>query len=120
MEPEILQKLLESVAAGDVSPSSALDKLKYFDFEQVGDFAKIDHHRTLRTGFPEVIWGPGKTPDQIAQIIEAMRERVSVVMATRIKPAVYAQLQEKVADLRYYQAARICAITPTAIEPQYP
>jgi len=52
MEPEILQKLLESVAAGDVSPSSALDKLKYFDFEQVGDFAKIDHHRTLRTGFP--------------------------------------------------------------------
>ena len=60
MEPEILQKLLESVAAGDISPIAALDKLKHFDFEQVGDFAKIDHHRTLRTGFPEVIWRRGK------------------------------------------------------------
>src|SRR4028119_1624353 len=117
-QPEALHSLLEAVAAGEVSPTVALTKLKNFAFEPVGNFAKIDHHRTLRTGFPEVIWGPGKTPDQIAQIIEAMRTRGSVVMATRIEPAVYAQLQEKVVDLRYYPTARICAITPTAIEPQ--
>lgn len=119
-QPEALRSLLEAVAAGEVNPAAALDKLKHFAYEPVGDFARIDHHRTLRTGFPEVIWGPGKTPDQIAQIIEAMRTRGSVVMATRIEPAVYAQLQEKVADLYYYPTARICAIAPTAIEPQYP
>jgi len=120
MEPEILQKLLESVAAGDVSPSSALDKLKYFDFEQVGDFAKIDHHRTLRTGFPEVIWGPGKTPDQIVEIIEAMRGRNPAVMATRIEPEVFEQLQQKIPDLSYYQKARICAISANSPTPQHP
>ena len=120
MEPEILQKLLESVAAGDVSPSSALDKLKYFDFEQVGDFAKIDHHRTLRTGFPEVIWGPGKTPDQIVEIIEAMRGRNPAVMATRIELEVFEQLQQKIPDLCYYQKARICAISANSPSPQHP
>ncbi|MEG4632571.1 nickel pincer cofactor biosynthesis protein LarB [Microcoleus sp. AR_TQ3_B6] len=120
MEPEILQKLLESVAAGDVSPSSALEKLKYFDFEQVGDFAKIDHHRTLRTGFPEVIWGPGKTPDQIVEIIEAMRGRNPAVMATRIELEVFEQLQQKIPDLCYYQKARICAISANSPTPQHP
>ncbi len=120
MEPEILQKLLESVAAGDVSPISALDKLKYFDFEQVGDFAKIDHHRTLRTGFPEVIWRLGKTPDQIVEIIEAMRGRNPAVMATRIELEVFEQLQQKIPDLCYYHKARICAISANSPTPQHP
>ena len=118
-QSEALRSLLESVAHGNVSPSVALEKLKHFAYEPVGEFARIDHHRALRTGFPEVIWGPGKTPDQIAQIMEVMRESGSVVMATRIEPAVYAQLEEKVADLQYYPSARICAIAPTALEPQY-
>lgn len=118
-QPEALQILLAAVAAGDVSPEAALEKLKHFAFEPVGDFAKIDHHRTLRTGFPEVIWGPGKTPEQIAGIMEAMRQRNPIVMATRIEPAVYAQLQEKVAGLQYYPSARICAISPATLEPQY-
>ncbi len=118
-QPEALRSLLEAVATGNITPAAALEKLKDFAYEPVGEFAKIDHHRTLRTGFPEVIWGSGKTPDQIAQIMEVMRDRGSVVMATRIEPAVYAQL-EKVPDLHYYPAARICAIAPAAIEPQYP
>jgi NCAIR mutase (PurE)-related protein len=120
IQPEALRSLLESVAAGEVNPAVALEKLKHFAYEPVGEFARIDHHRTLRTGFPEVIWGPGKTPDQIAQIMEAMRLRAPVVMATRIETAVYAQLEEKVAGLQYYPSARICAISPAQIEPQYP
>lgn len=119
-QPEALRSLLESVANGDVSPSVALEKLKHFSYEPVGEFARIDHHRTLRTGFPEVIWGLGKTPDQIAQIMQVMRNSGSVVMATLIEPAVYAQLEEKVTGLKYYPSARICAITPAALEPQYP
>ncbi|NMG18714.1 nickel pincer cofactor biosynthesis protein LarB [Brasilonema bromeliae] len=115
-----LRSLLESVANGNVTPDGALEKLKHLAYEPVGDFAKVDHHRALRTGFPEVIWGPGKTPDQIAQIMEAMRQRNSVVMATRIEPDVFATLETKVQGLRYYNLARICAITPPTIEPQYP
>lgn len=118
-QPEALRSLLESVAAGEVNPAAALEKLKHFAFEPVEDFARIDHHRSLRTGFPEVIWGPGKTPEQIAAIMEAMRQHNPVVMATRIEPSVYSQLQEKVVGLKYYQLARICAIVPPTIEPQF-
>lgn len=118
-QPEALHSLLEAVASGNLSPTAALEKLKNFAYEPVGDFAKIDHHRTLRTGFPEVIWGPGKTPEQIAQIMEAMRLRNPVVMATRIEPDVFAKLQEKVPDVQYYPMARICAIAPNTLEPRY-
>lgn len=115
-----LQNLLESVAAGEVNPAVALEKLKHLAYEPVGDFARIDHDRTRRTGFPEVIWGQDKTPTQIAQIMEAMRLRNPVVMATRIEGTVYTQLETKVAGLQYYPSARICALTSATIEPQYP
>lgn len=109
-QPEVLKNLLSAVASGKVSPDDALDQLKHLDYEPVGGFAHIDHHRALRTGFPEVIWGLGKTPDQIAQIMEAMRDRTTVVMATRIEPPVYDRIREKVPDAEYYSMARICAL----------
>ena len=119
-QPESLPHLLQAVAQGEISPEAALDKLKHLDYEPVSEFAKIDHHRALRTGFPEVIWGLGKTPDQIAQIMEVMRHHNPVVIATRIAPEVYATLQVQVSGLRYYERARICAIAPPTVEPQYP
>ena len=111
-DPDALKELLQAVAAGEVNPDLALEKLKYLAFEPVEDFAKIDHHRQLRTGFPEVIWGPGKTPTQIAQIMAAMRrsQGTTTIMATRIEPDVYEQLQAQIADLHYYPVARICAL----------
>jgi len=118
--PEALRDLLNAVALGNLSPDSALDQLKYFDFEPIEDFAKVDHHRSLRTGFPEVIWGPGKTPEQIVQIIKTLRQHNPVVMATRIESEVYSQLHAQIPDLQYYQMARICAITPATLEPQHP
>lgn len=87
------------------------------DFQSVGNFAKIDHHRQRRTGFPEVIFGQGKTPEQLEQIFKAMQHNHSVVMATRILPEVYAQLADRVRGLDYYPAARICAIAHQ-IQPQ--
>jgi hypothetical protein len=109
-QPEVLKSLLEDVSQGRVSPDDALDKLKHFSYEPVGGFANIDHHRALRTGFPEVIWGPGKTPEQLAQIMETMRSRASVVMATRIEAEVFAWVKEMVPDAVYYSTARICAL----------
>ena len=118
-QPEAIKILLDAVAAGNVSPAHALEKLKHLTFEPVEDFAKIDHHRQLRTGFPEVIWGSGKTPAQIAQIMRAMADKSSVVMATRIEPEVYAQLQQEVDNLTYYPLARICAVAQTKSSIQY-
>lgn len=118
MNPEALQYLLESVANGQVSPVEALNKIKHFDFEPVGDFARIDHHRKLRTGFPEVIWGPGKTPEQILEIIQAMRQQHPTVMATRIEADVYEILKAKIPDLVYYPSARICAVLSPVTPPK--
>lgn len=118
-DEKALQSLLNDVAKGTISPDTAFSQLKDLAYESVEDFAKIDHHRSLRTGFPEVIWGPGKTPEQIWSIMEVMRQRNQVVMATRITPEVYTILQPKVRNLRYYEAARICAIVPPNIEIRY-
>lgn len=117
-QPDVLKNLLQAVAQGEISPDLAFDKLKYLNYEPVEDFARIDHHRALRTGFPEVVWGQGKTVDQIAQIMQAMRDRVSAdqsvhtpaVMATRIEQTVYDQLREKIPNLHYHPLARICFI----------
>lgn len=125
-QPQALQSLLEAVASGKISPDIALEKLKNLTYESIDDFAKIDHHRRLRTGFPEVIWGLGKTPEQISQIIEAMQKRNAEtldntpIMATRIEVDVFANLQAKIPELQYYPTARICAIIPTTPQAKHP
>ncbi len=110
-QPEALQKLLQAIARGDISPETALEKLKHLPFETLDEFAKIDHHRQLRTGFPEVIWGADKTSEQIIKIITAMSRDSTVVMATRIEAEVYQQLKTAIPDLIYYPDARICALS---------
>ncbi|WP_024545706.1 nickel pincer cofactor biosynthesis protein LarB [Picosynechococcus sp. NKBG15041c] len=119
-DPAALKQLLELVAQGRVSPEVALGELKDLAFESVDDFAKIDHHRQLRTGFPEVIWGPGKTPAQIAKIMQVMGDRHPVVMATRIDVDTYHQLQPKVHNLTYYPEARICALIQESPQVHHP
>jgi hypothetical protein len=66
-----LLKILESVRTGKLSPSAAIERLKHLPFEDLG-FAKVDHHRALRQGFAEVVFGKGKTPQQVAEIVRAM------------------------------------------------
>jgi pyridinium-3,5-biscarboxylic acid mononucleotide synthase len=119
-QPEALKSLLQALAAGEISPDTALEKLKYFAYEPVADFARIDNHRSLRTGFPEVIWGPGKTPDQIGQIFRAMQAHHECVIATRITPEVYGQLRSQLPDLRYFAQAGICASTDLPEQSQHP
>lgn len=111
--PEGLRSLLNAVAHGQVSPDSALASLKDLSFEKIGDFAHVDHHRALRTGFPEAIWGPGKTPDQIVQIMNSMRDRANSIMATRIEPDVFLAIQSQLPDVEYYDRARICTLQVT-------
>jgi NCAIR mutase (PurE)-related protein len=115
-----LKSLLKAVAAGDIDPDAAVEQLKYLDYEPIEDFAKIDRHRELRTGFPEAIWGQDKTPEQIVKIMQAMQPHHRVVMATRIVPEVYECIRSQIRAVRYYSVARICAIAPPEIAPKYP
>jgi pyridinium-3,5-biscarboxylic acid mononucleotide synthase len=119
-QPQALRLLLEAVEKGEVSVAIALEQLKHLPFDEVEDFAKIDRHRQLRTGFPEVIWGLGKTPEQIIRIMEAMDGNSPVIMATRIEPDVADRLHERLKGLIYYPIARIAAlynIQPKIINP---
>ena len=83
-----LLKILESVKAGELPPAKAIERLKHLPYEDLG-FAKVDHHRALRQGFVEVIFGRGKTPQQVARIVKAMlgqkdsRQNVLVTRADR-------------------------------------
>jgi NCAIR mutase (PurE)-related protein len=119
-QPHIIRELLAAVAKGRLSPELAFEKLRHIGYEPVGDFAKIDHHRTLRTGFPEVIWGQDKTVEQLVRIFSTMRSHHPVVMATRIPAEVYQALRPRLPDLRYYETARICALHPTPVETVHP
>jgi pyridinium-3,5-biscarboxylic acid mononucleotide synthase len=116
-----LHQLLTAVSSGTISPEDALEQLKYLaTYESVEDFAKIDHQRQVRTGFPEVIWGIGKTPEQIVEIFRAMMPHQTCVMATRIEPEVFAQLQAQLPQLQYYPKAKICALGQTVDTPKHP
>ena len=119
-QPAALRDLLTAVAQGQLSPDTAFDKLKHLDYQPVDNFAKIDNHRKLRTGFPEVIWGQDKTVEQLIKIFQAMAPENPVVMATRISPEVYGQLQKALPTLRYYETARICALQPASVATDYP
>lgn len=115
MNEQQLSQLLQGVSQGDVLPEIALEKLRTLAYEDLG-FANLDHHRVIRTGFPEVVWGPGKTPEQIAEILLRLRERNAVAMATRIAPEIFEQVQShSESALEYFPIARICAAYSTTI-----
>jgi pyridinium-3,5-biscarboxylic acid mononucleotide synthase len=117
-QPEFLPTLLQAVASGQLPPEQALEQLQ--GYGAIEDFAKIDRQRQARTGFPEVIFGQGKTVEQITKIIQRMRLDHPVVMATRIAPAVQAELAGAIPDLIYYPQARISALHPLPIAVKYP
>ena len=83
MDKNLLLKLLESVADGKTSSHDAAGKLQHMAYEDI-TYAHIDHHRSLRKGFPEVIFGEGKTADQIAGIMEKMIPQENIILVTRI------------------------------------
>jgi len=107
MEQKKILELLNGVKNGEVSPEEAVLKLKKEPFEDVG-YAMIDHHRGLRHGISEVIFGEGKTVEQIIGIISAMTERGQKnIMTTRITPKKAKKIQQSLPDLYYDPVARI-------------
>lgn len=115
MEQEKVLQLLSQVRDGGLSPEEALLRLKMAPFEDLG-YAKIDHHRSLRHGIPEVIYGAGKTAEQIVGIITAMKERGQTnILVTRVTPEKADALRAQVA-VDYDPVSRI-AIHGKKFEP---
>lgn len=114
MNKHMLSQLLESFRAGDISLEAALDKLKLLPYEDIG-FAKIDHHRAVRQGFPEVIFCQGKTVGQVVQIMEHLAGRNGNVLATRATAEMYEAVQAAVPHACYNELARIIYVEQEAL-----
>ncbi len=106
MNGKMLETILSQVAGGDLSVTTARQKLEHLAFEDI-EIAHIDHHRSLRKGFPEVIFGQGKTAVQITRILQAMATSEEVVLVTRISKNKAAQVMKSVPQATYDADARI-------------
>lgn len=105
MNAESIRKLFEQVGRGKLSPDAAVDRLRHLPFEDLG-FAKVDHHRALRVGMPEVVFGEGKTPAQLAQIFSRLATHGGNILATRVSKKQFAAVRKKVRKAEYREAAR--------------
>lgn len=101
-----LRHIIERVEKGDISTEEALENLQDPGYEDLG-FAKVDHDRARRRGFPEVILCQGKTPEQVAEIMERMAEKSDNILATRAEPGVFDAVSERLDDVRYNERGRV-------------
>lgn len=112
-----LRVLLQDVASGALTPETAqqrlLQYLRQAPFEDLG-FARVDHHRSLRQGFPEVVFGPGKTPQQIATICERIAAAGHNVLVTRTTAEAHAAVAERLPAAAFHEQAR--TITLRAVD----
>ena len=105
MTPDSILKLFQQVRRGKLSPDEAVTRLRHLPFEDLG-FAKLDHHRSLRAGMPEVIFGQGKTPAQIAQIFARLAQHGGNILATRTTKQQFTAVGKKVRKAEYRELAR--------------
>lgn len=109
MNPETLKQMLEAFRRGQIELGDVMMYLRDLPYKDL-EFARIDNHRQLRQGFPEVIFGQGKTTDQIIAIIQSMREFNGNVLVTRTSEAVFHQVHALIADAEYHPLARMIRI----------
>src|ERR1700687_933188 len=101
MDEDHLRGLLEDVASGATGVDSALERMRHLPFEDLG-WAKLDHHRALRHGLTEVIFGKGKTPEQIAIIAARLLEKSANLLITRADESVASRLKQSFPDAEYF------------------
>src|ERR1700741_1924998 len=109
MNSEEILKLLKSVAAGKLSPNAAVERLKHLPFEDIG-FAKVDHHRALRQGYAEGVFGKGKTPAQVAEIVRAMvrhKESHHNILVTRADAKMYSAVKRVSSAAKFHPASGV-------------
>ncbi len=109
MNSDDLKKLLEDVKNGSVDVEHAYKEIKDLPYEDLG-FAKVDHHRAIRNGYPEVIYCEGKTINQIVEIVERLMEKNNNILATRASREVYDAISEITCEAEYHRDARIVVV----------
>jgi NCAIR mutase (PurE)-related protein len=109
MNVKEVEKLLKNVKNGHTTIEEALDVLKNFPYTDLG-FAKIDHHRELRTGYPEVIYCAGKSIDQVKEIVRVMSEKENNVIGTRANQEMFDAVRSILPEAIYYPVARIISV----------
>jgi len=119
MDQQKLRALLEAVAHGEQDIESALTTLRALPFEDVG-YATLDHHRAVRWGFPEVVFGQGKTPEQVAGIMARLAVHSSRILATRVTHDHYRATQAVLPEIQYNELARCLWIDQEPGQPQQP
>jgi NCAIR mutase (PurE)-related protein len=112
MIPERIRHLLSQVADGSVAIDTALERLSLDPIESL-PFASIDHHRTLRQGFPEVIFGAGKSPEQVAEIAQRIAARGDGLLVTRVAPEAADLLGERLPGVELNSLARTAYLAPS-------
>lgn len=105
MKPDAIRHLFQQVQQGALSPDDAVQQLRHLPFEDLG-FANVDHHRALRSGMAEVIFGPGKDPEHMAGIFASLSKRGNNVLATRASREQYRAVKKKVRKAQYDELAR--------------
>lgn len=105
MTRDRLAELLEAVRAGRLEVGAALEELRRLPFEDL-EFAKVDHHRALRQGFPEVVFGQGKTPEQVAAIVSRIRAAGANALVTRATAEQFARVAAAAPEAAFHEAAR--------------
>ncbi|MHC4563471.1 MAG: nickel pincer cofactor biosynthesis protein LarB [Planctomycetota bacterium] len=112
MNQEMLRELLEAVRGNELDVDQAVERLRHLPFESMG-FANVDHHRSIRCGFAEVIFCPGKTPDQVAAIFEKLADAGGNVLATRAEPHVFEVVMSRCEGATYDELARTITLRQT-------
>jgi len=116
MQAEVLRNLLQEVRAGSRTVESAIDQLRHLPFEDLGH-ARLDHHRALRTGFPEVVFCEGKSLEQIVEILERLSQKHSPVLATRASREIFDAVVSQLPQANYFADARIIQLGVNGAEP---
>lgn len=111
MDRETIAGLLAEVASGRLSPDEALERLRWQPIEPINDFARLDHHRGLRQSMPEFVYGEGKSPQQVAEIMFAMVERTGRALASRVTEKHFEAVRDVLPAAVYHPKARIVAVS---------
>lgn len=109
MDPKTLYRILEDYKQSRITTEQALEAFKNLPFEDLG-YARVDHHREMRKGFPEVIFGTGKTPGQIHGIVRSLHRNKTNVLVTRTTEAVYNLLRKDFPDALFHENSKAISI----------
>jgi len=117
MNIQKLEDLLRKVKSGKTTLDEAVAQLKSLPFEDLG-FTRIDHHRSLRKGFPEVIWGEGKTSGQILSIMKQLKEKGQNILITRLEEKKVKAIQKVFPKNQYYQKSKVLTYLTHPVKPE--